>query len=239
MRSILVIPVLAPPDNLAALAAEADAVAIDLAGAGEDDIARARCDAAGLIAAADAAGKPALVMVHPLASSLVDGDLDVVMAKAPFGIILPDAIGGRDIQHLGAKLAVREAENGLIDGATHILALAADSPAAIFELGSLARATRRLIGLGRDEARLARALGLAGEASEDKPEPLRIARGLALLAAAAASAPAFDSAEPGEGEAFAKLCAGAARDGFAGKFALTPDQVRAINAAFSTRLRTG
>jgi citrate lyase subunit beta/citryl-CoA lyase len=239
MRSILVVSVLAPPEKLAALAAEADAVAIDLAGAEDERTALARKQAAALIAAAKAAGKAALVMVHPLASGVVDGDLDAVMAEAPFGIILPEAVGGRDIQHLGAKLAVREAENGLADGATRILALTADSPAAIFELGSLARATRRLIGVGRDEARLASAMGLATNPAEGRPEPLRIARGLALFAAAAAGAPAFDSAEPGEGEAFAGHCAQAARDGFAGKFALTPDQVRAINLAFAGRLRKG
>jgi citrate lyase subunit beta / citryl-CoA lyase len=238
MRSILLIPALTPPQQLAALAAEADAVAIDLAAADDDAAPPARAAAAALVEAARVAGSPALVMVHPLASGLVDGDLDAVMAQAPFGIVLPDAVGGRDIQHLGAKLAVREAENALPDGSTRILALAADSPAAIFELGSLARATRRLIGVGRDEGRLARSMGLAADAGDDKPEPLRIARGLSLFAAAAAGVPAFDSAGPGEGAAFAKLCAKAARDGFAGKFALTPAQARAINAAFAGELRT-
>jgi citrate lyase subunit beta / citryl-CoA lyase len=238
MRSILVVPALAPPEQLAALAAEADALAIDLAAVDDDAAPPARAAAAALVKAAKAAGRPALMIVHTLASGLVDGDLDAVMAQAPFGIVLPDAVGGRDIQHLGAKLAVREAENGLPDGSTRILALAADSPAAIFELGSLARATRRLIGVGRDEARLARAMGLAGDAGDDKPEPLRIARGLSLFAAAAAGVPAFDSAGPGEGAAFARLCAKAAHDGFAGKFALTPAQAKAINAAFAGGLRT-
>ena len=61
---------------------------------------------------------------------------------------------------------------------------------------------------------------------------------LSLFAAAAAGVPAFDSAGPGEGDAFAKLCTKAARDGFAGKFALTPAQARAIKAAFAGELRT-
>ncbi|MGO8739579.1 aldolase/citrate lyase family protein [Rhodoblastus sp.] len=230
MRSILVVPA-ARPSARGALASEADAIALDLAGDDDDEARRAAIELLGL---AQAIGKTALVMIRPLASGRADADLDAVMTAKPRAIVLPDAIGGRDVQHLGAKLAVREAENDLPDGSTGILALAADSPAAIFELGALARATRRLIGIGRDERRLAQSLGLA-IGGEEKPEPLRVARGLAILAAGAAGAPAFDSAEPGEGEAFARACARAARDGFSGKFALTPDQARAINAAFPAR----
>jgi citrate lyase subunit beta / citryl-CoA lyase len=231
MRSILIVPA-ARSLAQAALASEADAIAIDLSASGDEGAARGA--AIEMLGLARAAGKAALVLIHPLASGRADADLDAVMASRPDGIILPDAVGGRDVQHLGAKLAVREAENDLPDGSTRILALAADSPAAVFELGSLARATRRLIGIGRDERRLAQKLGLALTEGET-PEPLRAARGLAVLAAAAAGAPAFDSAEAGEGENFARACARAARDGFAGKFALTPDQARAVNAAFAVR----
>lgn len=231
MRSILIVPA-ARSSARTALASEADAIAIDLAAVGDEEEARrAAIEMLGLLRAAS---KTALVLIHPLASGRADADLDAVMAATPDEIVLPDAIGGRDVQHLGAKLAVREAENDLPDGSTRILALAANSPAAVFELGSLARATRRLIGIGRDERRLAERLGLA-LAGEERPEPLRAARGLAVLAAAAAGAPAFDSAEPGEGEFFARACARAARDGFSGKLALTPDQARAVNAAFTVR----
>jgi citrate lyase subunit beta/citryl-CoA lyase len=235
MRSLLLVPANSRCAFEAALASEADALAIDLAGS---DDAEARTAAVAMIAAARQAGKTALAQIHPLGSGLADADLDAVMAAAPDGIILPDAVGGRDIQHLGAKLAVREAENGLPDGSARILVLAGDSPAAIFELGSLSRATRRLVGIGRDEQLLAQRLGLALVKGEDKPEPLRVARSLCLFAAAAALAPAFDCAEPGAGEAFALICALAARDGFAGKFATTPEQAKAINAAFATRIRT-
>jgi citrate lyase subunit beta/citryl-CoA lyase len=233
MRSLLVVPALSRAAFEAALASEADALAIDLAGS---DDAEARAAAVAMIAAARQHGKTALALIHSLGSGLADADLDAVMAAAPDGIVLPDAVGGRDIQHLGAKLAVREAENGLPDGSARILVLAGDSPAAIFELGSLSRATRRLIGIGRDERLFAQRLGLAPYHGEDKPEPLRVARSLCLFAAASAQAPAFDCAEPGEGEAFARICARAARDGFAGKFATTPEQAKAINAAFAAQV---
>ncbi|HUO55010.1 MAG TPA: aldolase/citrate lyase family protein [Rhodoblastus sp.] len=232
MRSILVVPADAPLALAAALKSEADALAIDL-GAGDPDAARRA--APDMLAATKTSKKHSLALIHPLGSNLADGDLDALFPAPPDAIILPDAIGTQDIQHLGAKLAAREAENDLPDGSTRILVLVADSPAAIFELGTLARATRRLIGIGRDESRLAAGLGLARDVDGESPEPLRFARSLALLAAAAAGAPAYDCAEPGEGARFERACAQAARDGFWGKFALTPEQARAINAAFRKR----
>ncbi|WP_298423938.1 aldolase/citrate lyase family protein [Rhodoblastus sp.] len=235
MRSILVVSAASPAAFAAALTSDADALAIDLS---MDDTERTRAAAVEMIAAAKAAGRKRLALIHPLASGLADADLDAVMAAPPDGIILPDALGGRDIQHLGAKLAVREAENDLPDGSMKILPLVADSPAAIFELGALVRATHRLIGIGRDEGLLAARLGLARALQGEKPDPLRLARSLAVLAAAAAGAPAYDCAEPGEDDDFARACALAARDGFSGKFALTPDQAKAINAAFDA-VRTG
>ena len=213
-----------------ALASEADALAVDLLRAGEVGVAAA-------IGEAHARGKKCLAQIHALESGLADADLDVVMPGRPDGIILPEACGGRDIQHLGAKLAVREAENELPEGALKILALAADSPAALFELGSVARASRRLIGLGRDEGLLAQRLGISARTNNEQPEPLRVARSLCLFAAAAAGTKAYDCAEPGEGEDFARICAQAAHDGFTGKIVESAAQARIVNAAFAAKLK--
>ncbi len=231
MRSILVISAASRAAFEAGLASEADALALDLACDAEIDVARK--NAAEWIAEARGLNRRCLVKIHRLASGLSDGDLDAVVAAAPDGIILPDACGARDVQHLGAKLAVREAENALPDGSLKVLALAAESPAAIYELGSLSRAARRLIGLGRDELLLMRRLGIAE--TGERPEPLRVARALCLFAAAAAGAPAYDCAEPGEGQDFARHCTQAARENFAGKFVLTAAQAKIANAAFAKK----
>ena len=227
MRSILIFPATRRALEQA-VASEADALAVDLSGKGG-------ADAAQIIGEARACGKKCLAQIHALDSGLADADLDAVMPGRPDGIILPDACGGRDIQHLGAKLAVREAENDLADGALKILALAGDSPAALFELGSIARASRRLIGLGRDERLLAQRLGIFSRMDDEGPEPLRVARSLCLFAAAAAGTKAYDCAEPGESEAFARICALAARDGFAGKIVVSAAQAVIVNAAFAKR----
>ena len=68
-------------------------------------------------------GQRLVVRVSPLSAGFTDADLDLVMPAAPDAILLPLVVGGADIQHLAAKLAVREAECGTADGATRILAL--------------------------------------------------------------------------------------------------------------------
>jgi len=233
MRSILLLPADSRAAFEAGLASAADALAINLACDAEIDAARE--NAAAWIAEARGLGRACLAQIHPLGSELADGDLDAVMAARPDGVILPDACGGRDVQHLGAKLAVREAEYGLPDGFGKILVLAADSPAALFELGSFARATRRLIGLGHDERLLMQRLGMSMEGAKKRSEPLRVARALCLFAAAAAGAPAYDCAESGEGAAFVVACAKAAAEGFGGKFVWTAKQAEIVNAAFAPK----
>ena len=68
---------------------------------------------------------------------------------------------------------------------------------------------------------------------DEGPEPLRVARSLCLFDAAAAGTKAYDCAEPGESEAFARICALAARDGFAGKIVVSAAQAVIVNAAFA------
>ncbi len=167
-------------------------------------------------------GRRSLARIHALTSGLADSDLDAVMASAPYGIILPQACGGRDVQHLGAKLAVREAENGLEDGSTRILASAADLPEAIFALGSLAGATRRLLGLLWDGAALAGALGVGEDA-----EVLAVARAQLVFAAAAAGAPAL--ADASAVRDFSK----ARRDGFGGALVTSRAAAEACERIFS------
>jgi citrate lyase subunit beta/citryl-CoA lyase len=65
------------------------------------------------------------------------------MEAGPDGIMLPKAAGGPDVAHLGAKLAVREAEFGLPDGETRIVAIATETGRGVFALGTYAGASRR------------------------------------------------------------------------------------------------
>jgi len=87
------------------------------------------------------------VRVNPLDGDLAEADLDAVMPAAPDGVMLPKSLNGADVQRLGAKLAVREADHALPDGVTRIIAIATESARALFGLSSYADCGARLEGL--------------------------------------------------------------------------------------------
>ena len=58
-----------------------------------------------------------MVRVNGLQTGLTDADLDAVAPAKPDAIMLPKAEGGDSVIHADAKLAVREAQRGLPDGA--------------------------------------------------------------------------------------------------------------------------
>jgi citrate lyase subunit beta/citryl-CoA lyase len=135
----------------------------------------------------------------------LDDDLDAAMAEAPDGIVLP-VRNGADVQHLGVKLAVGEAELGLADGTTRIVALVA-APGALFQLGSFAGASPRLAALAFDKQALAIATGIGNS----EAAPAILARNLTVLAAKAAGVAAIlVDASTNSAEA----CKVAKRDGF-------------------------
>ncbi|MEW6436472.1 MAG: aldolase/citrate lyase family protein [Pseudomonadota bacterium] len=138
----------------------------------------------------------------------IEDDLNELMPAAPDGIVLP-VRNGADVEHLGVKLAVREAELGLEDGMTEIIGLVT-APAAIFQLATFATSSQRLAALGFDTQACAAALGV----NDLDSSPLNLARNLTLLAAKAAGIPALLIIEETESLAAASLAA--KRDGFDG-----------------------
>ncbi len=176
-------------------------------------------------AARRTAGAPKLYVLVSSLGAAIEAELDALMPAAPDGIILP-ARSGADVQHLGVKLAVREAELDIEDGATRIIALIGASPGAIFQLASLAGASARLTTLAFDVGALAAALGT----DDDAPgSPLILARNLTLLAAKAAGVPAL-LAERGAAN-FAPLYRAAKQAGFDGIITARPEAIAAIRAA--------
>jgi citrate lyase subunit beta/citryl-CoA lyase len=178
-----------------------------------------------------------LVRVNGLTTGLIDADLDAVMKGAPDGVVLPKAEGGRDAAHLGAKLAVREAENGLPDGGTRIHAIATETAKGVFALGTFAGATHRLASIAWGAEDLSADLGAETnrEASGAFAAPYRLARALTLLGAAAAQVMAVDTVHTNfrDLDGLAAECEAARRDGFVAKMAIHPAQVPVINAAFT------
>ncbi|WP_134495403.1 HpcH/HpaI aldolase/citrate lyase family protein [Microvirga pakistanensis] len=240
MRSLLFVPGDSPKKLEKALASGADVLLIDL----EDSVdltakQEARRVTAGFIAEHRAEPeRPRLfVRVNGLTTGLIDADLDGVMTAAPDGIVLPKSVGGADVAHLGAKLAVREAEFGLGDGMTRILAIATENAAGIFALGTYGGASHRLMGLTWGGEDLSADLG--AETNRDQggayTDPYRLARSLTLFGAAAAGIDAIDSVFTNfrDMEGLAAECRAARRDGFVAKMAIHPAQVPVINEAFT------
>lgn len=245
MRSLLFVPGDSARKLDKAMQSGADALILDL----EDSVAPSGKAAARKVTAefmAATASEPTrprlIVRVNALTTGMTDADLDGVMAGAPDAILLPKTVGGADVAHLGAKLAVREAEFGLADGATGIIALATETAQGVFALGTLAGASRRLSGVTWGGEDLSAVAGAEANRGTDGlyTDPYRIVRALALLAAAAAEVDPIDSVYINfrDLDGLAAECREARRDGFVAKMAIHPAQVPVINEAFTPTAET-
>jgi citrate lyase subunit beta/citryl-CoA lyase len=236
MRSLLLVP--ADEQKLAeAVDSGADAIIVDLAEAGSAERAGARAAAAQFFKAARGRpGGPLLILrANALDTGETDADLDAGMPGAPDAILLPGSQGATSVQQLSAKLAVREAEFGLTDGETRIIAVA-DTAQSLFHMGSYRGSSGRLIAVAWSAEALRADIGAETDRDRlgDTLGPYRLTRDLTLLAATSARVAAIDTVflnirdlEGLRAEALA-----ARRDGFTGKIALDPAQVGVINDVF-------
>lgn len=217
----------------------ADALILDL----EDSVALSRKAAARqmvadvLRARAGKAGPALFVRVNALDTGMTDADLDTVMPAAPFGIMLPKCHSGADVAHLGAKIAVREAESDLPDGHTRILPVATETARSLFHLGTYDGSSQRLFGLTWGAEDLAADIGAEANrlASGAYSDPFRLARSLCIMGAAAAGVLAVDTVFTNfqdEAGLVAETEQGR-RDGYTGKMAIHPAQVAPINRIFT------
>jgi citrate lyase subunit beta/citryl-CoA lyase len=229
LRSLLFVPGDRPDRMEKALGAGADALILDL----EDAVApaakaEARRAVADFLAADRRVGL--WVRVNPLDSTENEKDLVAILAAHPDGIVLPKAEGGDSVDELSRRLS----ERGNVT--TRILAIATETPAAMFQLGSYGGA-KRLDGLTWGAEDLPAAIGAATSREEDGryTPPYELARSLCLFGAAAAGVAAIETVYPAfrDLEGLAAYAGRARRDGFAGMMAIHPAQVPVINAAFT------
>jgi citrate lyase subunit beta/citryl-CoA lyase len=240
MRSLLFVPGDSEKKFSKAMTCGADVLILDL----EDSVAQSGKEAArhmvreAIVDARAREHRPLIyVRVNPLDSGLIDVDLDVVIPAQPDGVMLPKARGGQDVMHVSSKLAVREAESDLPDGAIAILPIATESAAALFNMGSYAGASRRLSALTWGAEDLSADVGASTNRLGDGSytDPYRLARALALFAAVATEVAPIDTVFTNfrDKAGLAAECEASQRDGFTGKLAIHPDQVATINAAFT------
>jgi citrate lyase subunit beta / citryl-CoA lyase len=176
------------------------------------------------------------VRVNGLDTGLSDADLDVIAGR-PDAIMLPKAEGGAAVTHFDAKLTAHEAIHGLPDGAIDIVAIATETAAALFLAGTYGGASPRLKALTWGAEDLSAELG--AEANRDTSgnflDPYRLARSLCLAGAAAARVQAIDTVyiDFRNNDGLKRECEEARREGFTGKMAIHPAQIKPINEVFT------
>ncbi len=236
ISSILVLP----PDGSAPRNDRPDALAIDLRTLPQTGIANERNTVANVLGRLrqDGPSPPALLaLVHPLADAdAVSADLSAIVAAKLDGIVLPGATSGADVQKLDVMLSVEEAMAGQNVGKIAIIALGGDNATGLLAAASFAAKSARLKGFGWSPVALSATVGTfpADPEGEQFTGTLGIARGLTRLGAAAAGIAAVDWLDPQlQGDTAARTCEAAFRDGFGAIITTRPEQVAAINRAFS------
>jgi citrate lyase subunit beta / citryl-CoA lyase len=236
MRSLLFVPADSERKLARGLESGADAVILDL----EDSVAApnrptARRQARAFLDTHGPARIRRYVRINPLASGLALDDLAATVAGGPDGILLPKC-APEDVRTLDHYLSAFEAAAGATVGAIRIIAIATETPAAVFALGGYAGVSPRLEAITWGAEDLAACIGgnnrtIAG----DYDGPYTLARSLCLLAASAAEAVAIDTiyTDFRDESGLKAECAAARRSGFAAKMAIHPAQIAAINEAFS------
>ena len=224
-RSWLFVPADSERKIAKALASEADAIILDL----EDSVAPQQKSAAREIVRSlkPEAGGPALwVRVNPLASEFHQEDLEVLANPAIHGVVLPKAEAGTDVQQLASRT-----------GNIPIHAIVTETAASLFGLMSYRLPEVPLAAMSWGAEDLSAALGASSKYDSDGALSFtyRMARSLCLAGAVAAGVQPVDGvfADVRDAEGLRAEAEAAAREGFAGKLAIHPDQVAVINAAFS------
>jgi citrate lyase subunit beta/citryl-CoA lyase len=179
---------------------------------------------------------PVAVLIPPVRHTNSDLVLSEIMPSAPDCVVLAEAQSGMDIQQVGTRMAVCEAENGLGDGATKIFAMV-ETAGSLFQLNSFANSGARLGGLIWSPAGVLNQLRENATGSRGMSFPfddsVRLGRTLTLIAAANAKIPAFDATPIGltARDAFSNARKEAERDGFSGVISDAPAFFSKIDTA--------
>ena len=237
VRSLLFVPGDDERKLAKGLTSAADALILDL----EDSVAPVRKPVARELCSAAlrtrAGSQKLFVRINALNTDDALFDLAAIVAARPDGVVLPKCRGKQDVDLLSHYLLALEVSAGVGRGDISVIAIATESGAAMFGLGSYAQASPRLFGLLWGGEDLATDLGALTNREEDGryAAPYQLARSLCLYAAADASVPAIDAVFTHfrDTAGLRAEATNALRAGFSAKAAIHPDQVPVINEVFS------
>ena len=247
LRSWLFVPGDSQRKQAKALACDADVVILDL----EDSVAasqqaQARERVAHVLRDRSPGQGPQLwVRVNSPASGQLHVDLGEIAAAGalPDGVVLPKVSAADEIIDVSRYLATLEKGFGRTTGTTPLVVIATETPAGVLALPQYPSALAdspetlaRLSALTWGAEDLSAALGASARDADGKLTfTFQLARTTCLLAAAALGLPALDTVYTNfrDPAALGRELEHARRDGFSGKLAIHPDQIAAINAAFT------
>src|SRR5215469_10619717 len=220
MRSFLFVPADSERKLARGPQSGADALILDL----EDAVAPANRPAArrlarGFLDAVPGGGFERWVRINPLAGADALDDLAAVMPGRPDGVLLPKCTP-EDVRTLDHYLAAFEAAGGQRIGITRIVAIATETPAAMFALAGYAGVSQRLFGITWGAEDLAASIGGNNRRGDGVYDDIyRLARSLCLLAAADAGVEPIDTifTDFRDEAGLAAECAAARRVGFIAK----------------------
>lgn len=240
MRSALFVPGDSERKLAKGLGSGADCLFIDLEDSVslENKTAARTTTAAFLKAHIGDAERPALfVRINAFDTELTEDDLSVIMANRPDGIVLPKSNHGQDVTELDTRLRVHEAQNGLEDGSTKIIAIITETAIGALQAGTYYHSSPRLNAVTWGAEDLSADIGALERRFPDGTyrDVFRFARVQTLLGAVAAGVQPLDTVYPDfrDETGFRHECEEAAKDGFTGKMAIHPAQVAIINEVFT------
>lgn len=239
MRSLLFVPGDSEKKLEKGLQSGADCLLIDL----EDSVSPERKEAARAMAAEFITGRRVdtsallYVRVNDLSTGSIQDDLAAIVGSRPDGIMLPKANSAADIVEVSAMLRVCEAEAGLADGATKIIAIITETAAGLLAASTYRQPIARIAGLTWGAEDLSADIGARTPRDDHGryTDVFRLARATTILAASACQTAAIDTVfvDFRDMEALRAECLEAERDGFTGKMAIHPAQVPVVNELFS------
>lgn len=224
-RSWLFVPADSEKKIAKAIASEADALIFDL----EDSVAPGRKAAARDILKqlpARDGGPRWWVRVNPIGTDEHKDDIEVFASGDIEGIVLPKAESGADIIQLAH-----------LTGNIPIHAIVTETAASLFGLLSYRDMHSPLRAMSWGAEDLSAALGASSKYGADGELAFtyKLARSLCLAGAVAAGVQPVDGvfSDVRDEEGLEREARAAASEGFTGKLAIHPDQIAAINAAFT------
>jgi citrate lyase subunit beta / citryl-CoA lyase len=236
IRSLLFVPGDSEKKIAKALTSAADALILDL----EDSVMPNKRPAARELCLATlktGSDKKLLVRVNALETDDSLLDLAAVIQGRPYGVMLPKCRSTGDMHVIDRYISALEVRDGVPRGTTRVVPIVTETGASLFGAATYREETPRLAGMLWGGEDLAADIGAAASRGTDgRYKPVfDFARTLCLLAATASRATAIDAVYTNfrDPDGLRAEAESAARDGFAAKAAIHPDQVMVINEVFT------